>query len=77
MNIAVLRETLAGELRVALMPESVKELIADPGSFTGVPSGQVIKKPRCATSFISLSYATDKLRHVALAGRFINIRESR
>lgn len=28
MNIAVLRETTAGEARVALMPESVKKLVA-------------------------------------------------
>ena len=27
MNITLLRETLEGELRVALMPESVKKLI--------------------------------------------------
>ena len=28
MNVVVLRETQAGEARVALMPESVKKLIA-------------------------------------------------
>src|SRR5688572_19046643 len=38
MNIVVLRETLPGEARVALMPESVKKLVASKASVS-VESG--------------------------------------
>src|SRR5678815_5382646 len=65
MNITLLRETLAGELRVALMPESVKKLIGL-GANVQVESGAGSGAARSDDDYVQAGATVSSDRHALL-----------
>jgi len=65
MNITLLRETLAGELRVALMPESIKKLIGL-GANVQVESGAGSGAARSDDDYVQAGATVSSDRHALL-----------